>query len=370
MVTTMNHIFLDNAATTPICEAAKQVILENLDNFYNPSSSYENARQIKVKIEEAREKIASIINAKPDEIYFTSGGSESNTWAMCRKISIASNIEHSSLNSNFIFNVQPSGIVDLKLFENKVKFINNKTQLDIASCQTLNNEIGTIQPIKELCEITHSNGILFHTDAVQAIGHIPIDVKELGVDMMSGSAHKFGGIKGCGFLYIKNGKKMPNLIRGGKQERGMRPGTENVIGILAMAAALEWSVNNMSAHDAKITYLSSILKENLLNIKGVHLNGTGTENIRYYGNLNLRIDGVKGSDIVAMADQFRICISAGSACHEGNAQPSHVLKAIGLTDEESLSSIRITLGPQNTEEEINYVCNLFPKIIDRLRKVG
>ena len=231
----------------------------------------------------------------------------------------------------------------------------------------VNNEIGTIQPIKELTSRAHQGGALFHTDAVQAIGHVPIDIKELNVDMLSASGHKFGAPKGVGFLYVKNGIKMHPLIYGGKQEQGVRGGTENVLGIIAMAAALEDSIVHIKERNAYIKSLRDKLLLALLSINGVHLNGS-LEN-RVVSNINIRIDGVKGQDVVALADQYGICISAGSACNEGNAEPSHVLKAIGLTDEEALSSIRITLGHENTEDEIDYCCDIFPKIINRLRTI-
>ena len=232
----------------------------------------------------------------------------------------------------------------------------------------VNNEIGTIQPIKDLARISHAYNRCFHTDAVQAVGHIPVNVKNSDCDMLSASGHKFGAPKGIGFLYVKNGIKVPSLIYGGKQELGKRGGTENVLGIIAMAAALEDSVINMKTRDKHILEMRRILLPCLLDIDGVRLNGLLPK--RVSSNINVRIDGVKGQDVVAMADQYGICISAGSACNEGNAEPSHVLKAIGLTDEEALSSIRITLGHQNTFEEIEYVCDMLPKIITRLRETA
>lgn len=363
-------IYLDNASTTSICDAAKKVILENMDEFYNPNSSYEAARKIKVKVEEAREKIAELIGAQPNEIYFTSGGSEANSWMARANFVLASNIEHHSIRPEYTFNVDYQGLVDCDKFEKRVHELLNwvHTRIKvIASCMLVNNELGVIEPVQELAKIAHKNDILFHTDAVQAIPHMKINVEELGVDMLSCSAHKFGGIKGCGFLYIKDGIDIYPLINGGSQEQGVRGGTTNVIGVLAMAAALEDAINHMDENNAKIAYLSDKLTRNLLDIKGVTINGSTDKNTHLDSILNLRIEGVRGADVVAMADEFGIAISAGSACNEGNAEPSHVLKAIGLTDEEALSSIRISIGRNNTEEEIDYVCEMLPKIIERLR---
>lgn len=366
-------IYLDNAATTPICEAAKKAIFDNLDDFYNPNSSYEAARKVKVKVEEAREKIACLIGAQPNEIYFTSGGSESDTWVTSNGIVLASNIEHHAMRPHYKFNVDYQGLVDCEKFEKRVHELLNDAFCvypTIASCMLVNNELGAIEPIQKLAEIAHDNRLLFHTDAVQAIPHMKLNVKELGVDMLSCSAHKFGGVKGCGFLYIKDGVHFYQLINGGVQEAGIRGGTTNVLGILAMAAALEDTVKNMDKNNAKIKRLSDKMKSNMLNVKGVTINGATDKKQHLDSILNFRIDGVHGSDVVAIADEFGIAISAGSACNEGNAVPSHVLKAIGLSDEEALSSIRVSLGRYNTEEEIDYACVILPKIIERLRSLN
>lgn len=366
-------IYLDNAATSPICEAAKNIILDNLDEYYNPNSSYENAREVKIKVEEAREKIAALIGAQPDEIYFTSGGSESNSWVLNHDFTLASNIEHHSIDPDYKFKVDYRGMVDTEKFEKRVNELQNNyfgISPGIASCMMVNNELGVIEPIKELAKIAHDNHMLFHTDAVQAFPHMKINVEELGVDMLSCSAHKFGGVKGCGFLYIKDGINIHPLINGGSQERGIRGGTTNVLGVLAMAAALEDTATHMNGNNAKIARLSKKIKDNLLNVKGVTINGATDKKQHLDSILNFRIDGVHGSDVVAMADEFGIAISAGSACNEGDAIPSHVLKAIGLSDEEALSSIRVSLGRYNTEEEIDYACVILPKIIERLRSLN
>lgn len=357
-------IYLDNASTTPVCDAAKKVILENIDNFYNPNSSYEAARQVKIKVEEAREKIAELIGAEPTEVYFTSGASESNSWVIKNYTVLGSTIEHHSMRSHFTYTVNENGIVNFASLNKFIKFIS----LDVATSIYVNNEIGVIQPIEEIAKITHKNNLLYHIDATQALPHMKINVKELDCDMMSGSGHKFNGIKGVGFLYVKNGIRMKPLIYGGGQEQAVRGGTTNVLGILAMAAALEDTVEHMNEHNKKIAYLSKKLRDNLFGIKGVIPNIDYDKTPHIESILNFRVDGVRNSDLITMCDRYGICISAGSACNEGQAMPSHVLKAIGLTDEQALSSIRISLSHLNTEEEIDYVSSILPKIISRLRQ--
>lgn len=360
--------YLDNASTTPICEAAKKAILENLDEFYNPNSSYESARNVKVKVEQAREKIAELIGAEPTEVYFTSGASESNSWVRKNNIVLGSTIEHHSMRSTFMYNVDENGVIDFNNLNNKVNKLTHWGSLDAVTSIYVNNEIGVIQPIEEIAKIAHKYNLLYHIDATQAFPHMKINVKELGCDMMSGSGHKFGSLKGCGFLYIKNGIRMEPLIYGGGQEQAVRGGTTNVLGILAMAAALEDTVDHMDERNEKIAYLSKKLKDNLFSIKDVAPNINYDKTSHIESILNFRVDGVRNSDLITMCDRYGIYISAGSACNEGQAMPSHVLKAIGLTDEQALSSIRISLSYLNTEEEIDYVSSILPKIISRLRQ--
>ena len=357
-------IYLDHAATTPICDAAKNAIIKHLDDFGNPSSSHELGRQARILIEDARERIAKCINAEPDEIYFTSGGSEANTWALHGRASVSTRIEHHSIRPyyNDVY-TDKNGFVSPQSFS----FINHRLAklFEIASCMYINNELGTIQPIKEIAAIAHGKNMLFQTDAVQAVGHIPIDVKDLNCDMLSASAHKFNGPKGVGFLYIKNGINIKPLIYGGKQEFGLRGGTENVISIIAMAAALEDAVNYMESRNQHIKTLRNNLLNNLLQIPGAHLNGS-IEN-RVPGNINMRFDGVSGAKLVSLCSLYGVYISSGSACNEGISEPSHVLKAIGLTDEEALSSIRITIGHTNTEREIDIAADIITKLVERIR---
>ena len=358
--------YLDYAATTSICPAAKKTIIENLNYFGNPSSSHELGRQSRILIENARERIAKCINADPNEIYFTSGGSEANTLALNnRRHSASSKFEHHSIVSDWPkISVTKDGFI-------KSHKLNNmlsewwEIPFDVMSCMYVNNEIGTIQPIKELSTMAHKYGILLHTDAVQAMPYIHIDVKDLGCDMLSASGHKFGAPKGVGFLYANSRSRIKPIINGGKQESGIRPGTENILGILAMATALEDTVEHMDERNIYIKSLRDNLLDKLLKIEGSHLNGS-LEN-RVPGNINIRFDGVSGSNLVKLCSLYGVYISAGSACNEGISEPSHVLKAIGLSDEEALSSIRITLGHQNTEEEINIAADIITSLVRTIR---
>lgn len=357
--------YLDNAATTKMCDAAKQAILNHLNDFGNPSSSYELGRQSRLLIEYARERIAKCINAEPNEIYFTSGGSEANSWVTHSYMTVSSPLEHHSLKAHYNgVMVEKSGIIKPQSFS----YINHRLSklFEMVSCMYVNNEIGTIQPIEDIAKIAHGKNILFHTDAVQAVGHIPIDVKKLNCDMLSASAHKFGGPKGVGFLFVKDGVSIDQLIFGGKQESGLRGSTENILGIMSMAAALEDAVEHMEERNNHIKKLRDKMLDKLLQIEGAHLNGS-LEN-RVTSNINIRFDGVSGSRLVTLCDLYGICISAGSACNEGRATPSHVLKAIWLSDEEALSSIRITIGHQNTEEEIDTAANIIIKLVERIRE--
>lgn len=357
-------IYLDWAATTPICDAAKNAMIAHINDFGNPSSSHELGRQARVLIEDARERIARCINAEPDEIYFTSGGSEANTWALHDYISVSSNFEHHSVKAR-LKNAwaDKNGFVQTEFFSH----INHSLAgyFNMESCMYVNNEIGTIQPVKNIANIAHSKNMLFHTDAVQAVGHIPVDVKDLNCDMLSASGHKFGAPKGVGFLYIKNGVKFRNLVHGGKQEFSRRGGTENVLGIIAMAAALEDAVEHMEERNVHIRSLRDKMLDKLLQVPGSALNGSLKN--RVAGNINIRFDGASGARLVTLCSLYGIYISSGSACNEGVATPSHVLRAIGLTDEEALSSIRITIGHTNTEEEIDQAANIITKLVERIR---
>ena len=355
-------VYLDWAATTPLCDAAKKAIIEHLDDFGNPSSNHELGRQARVLIEDARERIAKCINAEPEEIYFTSGGSEANTWAVNQFPCMASNIEHHSIDGDYTFPVEfGTGLAPI----NTYRQIHHYTK-DMISCMYVNNEIGVIQPVKQIAEVVHKRKMWFHTDAVQALPYINIDVKDINCDMLSASGHKIGAMKGIGLLYIKkNGPELNPLINGGKQEQGIRGGTENVLGIVSMAAALEDAVEHMVGRNARIKSLRDRMLDKLLQIPGSSLNGS-LEN-RVPGNINIRFSGVSGSRLVTLCSLYGVYISSGSACNEGVATPSHVLKAIGLSDEEALSSVRITIGHENTEEEIDQAANIITALVERIR---
>lgn len=368
-------IYLDWAATAPICEAARKTLIEHIDIFGNPSSSHELGRQARMLIEDARERIAKCINAEPDEIYFTSGGSEANTWALYQSNcnSIAPLFEHHSVKPDIylpVHNIRHpvpscnSGIVDPKLYTG----VDHWTT-DLISCMYVNNELGTIQPVKELAEVAHNKKIWFHTDAVQALPYLRIDVQDVNCDMLSASGHKVGAMKGIGFLYAKmGGPELERLIVGGKQELGKRPGTENILGIVSMVAALEDTVEHMDERNAHIKYLRDKMLDKLLQITDSHLNGS-LEN-RVPGNINIRFDGISGARLVTLCSLYGVYISSGSACNEGIPTPSHVLKAIGLSDSEALSSVRITLGHTNTEQEIDQAADIITKLVERIRHEG
>lgn len=358
---------MDYAATSPLCEAAQKAIMQHIDDFGNPSSSHELGRQARVLIEDARERIAKCINANPDEIYFTSGGSEANTLALNnRRHSASSKFEHHSVVADWPkISVTNDGFINAHKLNNMLSEW-WEVPFDVMSCMYVNNEIGTIQPIKELSFIAHRYGILMHTDAVQAMPYMYIDVKDLGCDMLSASAHKFGGPKGVGFLYANSRARVKPIINGGKQESGVRPGTENILGILAMAAALEDSVKRMDECNEHIKHLRDKLLDKLLKIDGAHINGS-LEN-RVPGNINIRFDGVSGSRLVSLCSLCGVYISSGSACNEGIPAPSHVLKAIGLSDSEALSGVRITLGHQNTEDDIIAAADIITALVKRIRE--
>lgn len=360
-------IYLDHAATAPLCEAAKKTIIEYLDDFGNPSSAHELGRKSRVLIEDARERIAKCINAEPDEIYFTSGGSESNTWALQDRFTLASNLEHHSIRAHNCIKSNENGIIMIDKIDDRIQDANEAfwDGPDMISCMYVNNELGTKQDVKNLAAIAHNNGIVFHTDAVQAMCYIPIDVKDLNCDILSASAHKFGGPKGVGFLYVKNGTYIKSLIYGGKQEKGIRGGTENILGIISMAAALEDTVEHMEERNTHIKHLRDKLLDRLLQIPDSHLNGSLEH--RVPGNINIRFSGVSGARLVTLCSLYGVYISSGSACNEGISEPSHVLKAIGLTDEEALSSVRITIGHENTEKEIDIASDIIRALVERIR---
>lgn len=371
-----DYIFADNAATTKLdndaFEAMKPYLL---DEYGNASQPYFFSKSAKAALKAARQTIASCINADEDEIYFTSCGTESNNWAIKgsafadaeKHATVTSSIEHHAILNTcasieklgypvVYLPVDYYGIVNVKTLE---EHLTNKTRL--VSIMMANNEIGTIQPIKELCDTAHKFGTLFHTDAVQAVGHIPIDVKKLGVDMLSSSAHKFNGPKGIGFLYVKKGTPLASLIDGGAQEHGMRAGTENIASIVAMATALKINCEQIEENEKHIRSLEKIIIDGL-NESGIDYIRNGSNN-RIPGNVSLSFKGKDGEAILHRMDLMGIAISTGSACDSVNTQISHVLKAINLHEEYALGTVRISLGKDNTEEETEKIVKNLVKII-------
>lgn len=373
-------VYADNAATTKIdlqaFEAMKSFLLED---YSNPSQPYSFSRNSKKVLSESRERIAACINAEPDEIFFTSGGTESDNWAIKGSVDsdhnrgeiITSEFEHHAVlrscaaverggHTVRYLPITSDGIVASEIFE---KFISEKTRL--VSIMFVNNEIGSIQPINELCEIANTYGTLFHTDAVQAVGHIKIDVRELGVDMLSASAHKFNGPKGIGFLYIKKGTELTPFLNGGSQESHYRAGTENVAGVVGMAVALENNCKVLSENRAHIMTLEHRLLE-LLDNDGIKYTRNGGKRV-LPGLLSLSFEGYSGETILHRMDLKGICISTGSACDSTNTQISHVLQAIGLEPTVAKGTIRISLGKDNTIDEIHVICSELIKIIKNSR---
>lgn len=378
-------IYLDNAATTPVRREVVDAMLPYFtQNFGNPSSVYKIAQLNKKAIDEARETVASHIGAMANEIFFTSGGSEADNWAL-KGIALAhkdkgnhiitSKIEHHAILHTCEFlekqgfevtylDVDEYGMVHPEDVEKAIK----DTTI-LISIMYANNEIGTINPIKEIGEIAKKHKIPFHTDAVQAMGQVRIDVKEQNIDMLSISAHKINGPKGVGVLYIKRGLKIENLIHGGAQERGRRAGTENVPGIVGLAKAVELAYVDFDAKIEKMTKLRDKLINGILtSIPYTKLNGHPTK--RLANNSNIGVQYVEGESLLLLLDMNGIAGSSGSACTSGSLDPSHVLLAIGVPHEKAHGSIRMTLGTQNTEEEVDKVLAVMPAIVQRMRDMS
>lgn len=379
------YIYMDNSATTPVKEKVlDEMIPYFTEKFGNPSSIYSLGADSKVAIEKAREQVAMVLGADKNEIFFTAGGSESDNWALKGIANkhknkgnhiITTKIEHHAIlhtceylqKNGFevtYLNVDKDGLINLEELENA---ITDKTIM--ISIMFANNEIGTIQPIKEIGEIAKSRNIIFHTDAVQAIGNIKIDVKELNIDLLSLSAHKFYGPKGIGAIYIRKGIKIDTLIAGGGQERNKRAGTENVPSIVGMGKAIELAYENLEEHNEKLTKLRERLMKGIQeNIKYTKINGHRTK--RLPGNVNVCFEFIEGESLLLSLDIEGIAGSSGSACTSGSLDPSHVLLAIGLPHEIAHGSLRLSLGDFNTEEEVDYVVEKLIKIVERLRNMS
>ena len=378
-------IYLDNAATTKTRPEVLEAMLPYFSTYYaNPSAVYNFSSKIRNDIAMAREIIADSLSANSREIYFTSGGTESDNWAIKLTASayetkgkhiITSKIEHPAVLNTCAYleglgyeitylNVDNEGFVSLEELEKSIR-----ADTVLISIMFANNEIGTIQNIKAIGEIAQKNSVVFHTDAVQAYAHTNIDVKELGIDLLSASAHKFGGPKGVGFLYINSELKIKSFIHGGSQERKRRAGTENVPGIIGMAKAASLSLADMNKSGEYTKNLQNYLIERLRNeFEGVHINGSLEK--RLSGNINVRFEKVSSELLLIMLDNKNICVSAGSACSSGSLEPSHVLLAIGLDADAARECIRISLSDDNTKEELDVLVEVLKEVVPRLRAMG
>nr|WP_307989331.1 cysteine desulfurase NifS [uncultured Niameybacter sp.] len=381
----MDRIYLDHAATTPV----KQEVLDAMmpyftQNFGNPSSVYQVAQINRKAVDEAREKVASLLGAHPNEIFFTAGGSESDNWAIKGIVEankgkgnhiITSKIEHHAVLHTCEYlekqgyevtylNVNENGQIDLDELRAAIK----DTTI-LITIMYANNEVGSIMPIKEIGQIAKEHGVAFHTDAVQAIGQVKIDVKEENIDALSMSGHKIYGPKGVGVLYIRRGLKITNLIHGGAQERGRRAGTENVPGIVGLAKAMELAYTDFEEKNTRIKGLRDKLMNGILNtVPYCKLNGDPVN--RLSNNVNIGFEFVEGESLLLLLDMNGVAASSGSACTSGSLDPSHVLLALGLPHEKAHGSLRMTLGEKTTEEEIDYVLEKLPAIVQRMRDMS
>ena len=380
-----NMIYLDNAATTRTNPEIVKAMLPYFSEYYgNPSSVYSFSNYSKEAVEKAREQVAKAIGANKEEIYFTAGGSESENWALTATAEayqkkgrhiITSKIEHHAVLHTCQYlekrgfevtylDVDEYGIVDLEQLKSAIR-----PDTILISIMFANNEIGTIQPVKEIGEIAREHGILFHTDAVQAFGHVPICVADLNISMLSASGHKLNGPKGIGFLYIRKGIKTRSFIHGGAQERKRRAGTENVPGIVGLGLAAEMAVQSMEERAKKEAALRDYLIDRILEeVPYVRVNGHRTK--RLPNNVNLAFQFIEGESLLIMLDMAGICGSSGSACTSGSLDPSHVLLAIGLPHEIAHGSLRLTLSEENTREEMDYTAKKIKEIVERLRSMS
>ena len=375
-------IYADNAATTKMSEAAVNTMISLIgDTYGNPSSLYAFGQKAKEALEKAREEVAEAIGANPREILFTSGGSEADNQALIsaaklgekngKKHIISTAFEHHAIlhtlkkleSEGFevtLLPVHENGIVRPEEVEAAIK-----DETALVTVMYANNEIGTIQPIREIGAICRKHGVLFHTDAVQAVGHIKVNVEEDNIDLLSASGHKFHGPKGTGFLYAKKGIRLTNLIEGGAQERGKRAGTENVPGIAAMATALKESVENLDNYAAKLTPIRNKIIAGLKEIPHSAINGD--ENSRVPSNINFCFEGIEGESLLLLLDDKGIAASSGSACTSGSLDPSHVLLAIGRVHDVAHGSLRLSLGEDITDEDADYIIKSVKEVVEYLR---
>ena len=378
-------IYLDNAATTQVYPEVLDAMLPYFTEYYgNPSAIYSFAGESKKAVDEARTNVAALINARTEDIYFTGGGSESDNWALKAtaeayeskgKHIITSRIEHHAILHTCAYleqkgyevtylDVDEDGKISLEELEKAIR-----PDTILISIMSANNEIGTIQPIKEIGKIAHDHGVLFHTDAVQAFGHIPIDVEEMNIDMLSASGHKINGPKGIGVMYIRKGVKIRSFIHGGAQERKRRAGTHNVPGIVGIGTAAKLAKENMEERSAKEIALRDHLIERVLKeIPYTRLNGHRTD--RLPNNANFCFRFIEGESMLILLDQAGICGSSGSACTSGSLDPSHVLLAIGVPHEVAHGSLRLTLSDETTKEDLDFTVDKLKEIVQYLRSMS
>jgi len=373
---------MDHGATTPLREEVLEAMMPFLrEKFGNPSSIHAQGREARQAVDAAREVVAAALGAEPGEIFFTSGGTESNNIALRGTAAlkpkshfITSSIEHHAVldvckdleeqgHRVTFLPVDSNALVDPRVLEEAMT-----PDTAMVSVMMANNEVGTIQPIGEMAALAREKGVLFHTDAVQAIGQIPVNVKELQVDFLSLSAHKFNGPKGIGALYVRKGVPLTPLYRGGGQERKLRPGTENVAGIVGLARALELAVQELPEKMSRLKHLRDTLIKGLLKIEDVIL--TGHPEQRLPGNVNVSFKYIEGESLLLSLDLQGVAASSGSACTSGSLDPSHVLMAMGLDHETAHGSLRLTLGRGNDEADVDYVLKILPPIVERLRNMS
>ena len=378
-------VYADNAATTSVSKTALDAMMPYLTDLYgNPSSLYSFGQKAKEALEASRETVAHYINADPKEIIFTSGGSEADNQAIVsaarlgarkgKKHIISTQFEHHAVLHTLnrlekegyevtLLDPHSDGVI-------RVEDVANALRDDtcLVTIMFANNEIGTVQPIAEIGALCRERKVLFHTDAVQAAGHMPIDVRAMNIDMLSMSGHKFHAPKGVGVLYAKKGIVLTNIIDGGAQERGKRAGTENVAGIVAMAAALKESCDNMEENTAKIIPMRDKLFSELGKIPHSKINGSLEHHVP--GTVNMCFEGIEGESLLLMLDDRGICASSGSACTSGSLDPSHVLLSIGLPHEVAHGSLRLSIGEYNTMEQIDHIVEVVPKVVDYLRSIS
>jgi cysteine desulfurase len=379
------YVYADNAATTQVSQRALDAMVPCFTQYYgNASSLHTVGQEAAEQLQKARETVARLLNADPKEIYFTSGGSEADNQAILtaatlgakkgKKHIISTAFEHHAVLHTLeklekqgyevtLLDVHENGVVTAQQVAEAIR-----EDTALVTVMFANNEIGTLQPIAEIGAVCREKGVLFHTDAVQAVGHVPVDVKAMNIDMLSLSGHKFYGPKGVGALYCKKGIALQNLIEGGQQERGKRGGTENIPGIVGMTAAMEEAVENLDKNMAYVTALREKLIAGLSTIPHSRLNGD--RDARVPGTINFCFEGIEGESLLLLLDAKGVAASSGSACTSGSLDPSHVLLALGLPHDVAHGSLRLSIGEHNTEEEIDHIISVVPGVVDYLRQMS